>query len=616
MRQRILSLFLLLIVGYLVGQAAHVVVVDDSTFVDASKPEVSISYRRVLTIMDSKGRDAAQWMYVLDQSHKLRSFSAIFTDASGKILKKLKKNDLSVTELSGALADDSYTYYNIYAPETYPFTVTYEWTVDGHGGEIAYPAFCPMTGYDEQVCHASYTIKFASENPCRHQALQCDTLSKKQFTLVEKTDGIKVTFDNLSAIKQEAYALPLDKRLPMVLFAPSRFSYLGTQGCLVTWRDFGVWQYGLLKGRSDLPATLKQKVHELTDALPTKRDKIARLYQYLYDNTRYVSIQLGIGGYQPAKASEVATNGFGDCKGLSNFMIALLQEAGIPATYVAIGTSHAQLLKDFPNLNQLNHAIVAVPMEQDTLWIECTNARIPLGYVHEDIAGHDAVLITADGGKIVRLPQYKAVDNKQESHVKLSVAKNGEVVMNCQIKKTNLQYENALPLLLMGADERQKTLLSNVFFPAAQVSKLQMEEEKGQAVVDVSLEAKSNRYANVSGKRLFVKLNPLKANSENVASVDKRLSPIFLNAAFCDEDDIEVVLPDGYQVESMPKDMEISNQFASFKGTYQKDGDIVHAHYRLIMNEGTFSADQMGELTKTLKAISAAYRQQLVLSVK
>lgn len=168
----------------------------------------------------------------------------------------------------------------------------------------------------------------------------------------------------------------------------------------------------------------------------------------------------------------------------------------------------------------------------------------------------------------------------------------------------------------MGADERQKTLLSNVFFPAAQVSKLQMEEEKGQAVVDVSLEAKSNRYANVSGKRLFVKLNPLKANSENVASVDKRLSPIFLNAVFCDEDDIEVVLPDGYQVESMPKDMEISNQFASFKGTYQKDGDIVYAHYRLIMNEGTFSADQMGELTKTLKAISAAYRQQLVLSVK
>lgn len=121
------------------------------------------------------------------------------------------------------------------------------------------------------------------------------------------------------------------------------------------------------------------------------------------------------------------------------------------------------------------------------------------------------------------------------------------------VKKTNLQYENALPLLLMGADERQKTLLSNVFFPAAQVSKLQMEEEKGQAVVDVSLEAKSNRYANVSGKRLFVKLNPLKANSENVASVDKRLSPIFLNAVFCDEDDIEVVLPDGYQVESMPK---------------------------------------------------------------
>lgn len=76
---------------------------------------------------------------------------------------------------------------------------------------------------------------------------------------------------------------------------------------------------------------------------------------------------------------------------------------------------------------------------------------------------------------------------------------------------------------------------------------------------------------------------------------------------------VGLCLVDGYQVESMPKDMEISNQFASFKVTYLKDGDIVRAHYRLIMNEGTFSANQMSELTKTLKAISAAYRQQLVL---
>lgn len=242
------------------------------------------------------------------------------------------------------------------------------------------------------------------ENPCRHQALQCDTLSKKQFALVEKADGVKATFDNLSAIKQEAYALPLDRQLPMVLFAPSRFSYLGAQGSLATWHDFGVWQYGLLKGRSDLPAALKQKVHELTDALPTKRDKIARLYQYLYDNTRYVSICLSI------RLSTISR------KSMSSY----------------------QWIK----------------MER---WWWTVKSRRPICNM--------------------RMP-----------------------CLCCWWGLTNVK--------------RHK---------------------------------------------------------------------------------------------------EICNQFASFKVTYQKDRDIVRAHYRLIMNEGTFSASQMSELTKTLKAISAAYRQQLVL---
>ena len=613
MRQRVLSLFLFLAAWCSQGWAAHVVVKDDSTIVDASSQEVSMSYRRVLQIMDRKGRGAAQWMCVLDKSHKLRNFSAVFLDAGGKVLKKLKKNDLQMTELSGALADDSYTYYLTYAPETYPFTVTYEWTVDGHDGEIAYPAFCPMTGYEEQVEHASYTIKYDPANPCRYQALQCDKLPEKQFSLTKEDGIIKAIFHQLPAIKQESYALSLDRQLPMVLFAPAKFSYLGTQGDLTNWHDFGQWQYGLLEGRGDLPANLRQKVHEMTDGLPSKREKIARLYQYLYDNTRYVSIQLGIGGYQPALASEVATNGFGDCKGLSNFMIALLREAGISATYVAIGTEHAQLLKNFPNLNQLNHAIVAVPMEQDTLWLECTNARIPLGYVHEDIAGHDAVLITAEGGKLVRLPQYAATDNKQMSKVKLSVAENGVVDMKCQIRKRNRQYENALPLLMMGADERQKVLLSNLFFPAAQVSKLQVEEKKGKAALAISLEASSSRYANVSGKRIFLKLNPLKANYVQVASSENRQTPFCLDAAYCDEETIELALPEGYQVESMPANQEINNQFASFKSAYQKEGNVVRAHYRIVMNEGTYASEKFAEFAKSQKQIASAYRQQIVL---
>lgn len=596
-----------------IGMAANVVVLDDSTFVEASLTDAVTTYRRVLSVPDEKSKRAAFWMCMLDKSNKLSNFSATFKDANGKVLKKLKKGDLQTTELSSSLADDSYTYYTTYEPVSYPVIVTFEWTVSCHDGVISYPAFSPIDDFDEEVNHASYTIRCTTDNPCRYKLVNCESV-KGKVAVEKRGDGsIKAVFDNLPAIKQESYSLPLYRQLPMVMFAPDKFSYLGTQGRLDTWQSFGRWQFSLLAGRGDLPETVKQKVHEMTDALPSKREKIARLYQYLYDNTRYVSIQLGIGGYQPAKASEVAMNGFGDCKGLSNYMIALLREVGIPAIYAAISTTHADLLADFPNLNQLNHAIVAVPMERDTLWLECTNARIPLGYVHEDIAGHQAVLITADGGKMVRLPQYADMANVQHSQIKLGVAANGQVRMDCRIRKTNKQYEDALPLLMMNAEEQRKVVLTNLYCPAAQVALLDFEEEKGQPVITTHLEVSSDKYANVSGKRIFLKVNPLKAASRNISSQADRKSAFTIVNGYTDDEDIVISLPEGYQVETMPEGKELNTRFATFKLAYQKEEKSLHVLYHLVMHAGTYTHDDFAEFVKVKNSIATAYRQQIVL---
>lgn len=595
--------------------ASDVVVLDDSIYVEASGTDCNVTHRRVLLIPDKNASSAAEWGYVCDKNIKLKSFSAVFTTEDGKVLQKVKKGNLQMTELSSSLADESYTYFLNDFPPVYPQIVTQEWTVTNHNAVISYPLFNPMDDYGEQVRRASYTIRCSADNPCRYRMVNCDALLQQgKVSVTQQGDGsVKVVFSQLPSIKQEDYALPLFKQLPMVFFAPNDFSYLGTQGKLDTWRNFGLWQYGLLQGRGDLPESIKQKVHELTDALPGKRDKIARLYQYLYDNTRYVSIQLGIGGYQPIKAADVAANGFGDCKGLSNFMIALLREAGIPAIYAGISTKYADLLKDFPNLNQMNHAIVCVPMEKDSLWLECTNARIPLGYVHEEIAGHEALLVTADGGRVVRLPQYADAENMQKATVELALDSKGKVNMTCNIKATNRQYEAFMPLVLVDANRRQKELLASIHFPGAQVETLKMEEAKGKAEINTLLKATSDRYANVSNKRMFIHLNPLKADYDNISSEENRQSSFELDNGYCDEEDVTLDLPEGYRVEAMPAEKEITNKFASFKLTFKQEGNRLHVLYHLVMHRGVYGAGEYQDFVKTKNAIAKAYRQQVVI---
>jgi len=85
----------------------------------------------------------------------------------------------------------------------------------------------------------------------------------------------------------------------------------------------------------------------------------------MQDHTRYISIQLGIGGWQPFDAAFVQEHGYGDCKALSNYMVALLKTAGITAYSVLIrpGDYRYTFNESFPS-NQFTHVIVCVPFQK------------------------------------------------------------------------------------------------------------------------------------------------------------------------------------------------------------------------------------------------------------
>lgn len=124
----------------------------------------------------------------------------------------------------------------------------------------------------------------------------------------------------------------------------------------------------LLKIAMYLPSLAREKIKELVKDATNDREKVKILYDYLGQSTRYVSIQLGIGGYQPLFASEVFKTGFGDCKALSNYLKAMLSVVGIPSYYAGIKAdgTEKRLYPDFPNFNQMNHVILQVPLAADT----------------------------------------------------------------------------------------------------------------------------------------------------------------------------------------------------------------------------------------------------------
>lgn len=572
----------------------------------------------VYQILNQKAKSLASVSVTCDQNTSLSSFSGQVTDASGNVVKKIKKGDLKRTEYSdGAFATDCYTYYYDYAPPTYPITVTYEWTQDYKDNLLGFTPFLPQPGLRLEVEHAKYELTAPDDMGVRYKVVNMPQTVKE----TKQPDGFTtytVEVSHLSAIPDEDFREPIINLLPAVLFAPSQFSYWGTTGNCATWESFGKWQYSLLEGRDQLSDATKAQLHAMTDTCTSTRSKIAVVYKFLEQTTRYVSIQLGIGGLQPFPASEVCRTGFGDCKGLTNYMRAMLGELGIRSIYATINSgSRKNFYPDFSSAGQSNHVVLCVPEATDSLWIECTNATLPLGYVHSDIAGHNAMAVDEQGGHLVRLPEYADTLNLQTSKVDVALAADGSAKITFEQCSEWEQYEHLIPLRYADEKKRREWLLREVKAPQATVEAIKVDECRTPYMspkMNVEASLASGKYASITGSRMFVPLNPTHRTYSSVASSPNRKGNVYVASGYRDVDIITIHVPEGYAVEALPAGVTLQEAFGQFKlATAKTDEKTVVVNVSLTMHQGTYPPSTFKALYEFKKKVLQQYGQKMVL---
>ena len=596
----------------------NAIILKEETEMDVRNEESATLSRNIsVKILNEKGNEYANFMEVLSKYDKLSSFYGDIKDESGKIIHKIKKSDLQTTEYSSEMATDEITTYYKFTPPTYPITVTYTWKEEISDGVLAYPAFAPQTDYDVEIKHASYRLILGKGLSCRY--LSANTSEKPNKT--ENCDGTtsyEVNFTELRPIERQSYAPPFTDIMPIIYFAPDVFSYRGYNGNASTWKDLGLWHYNLLNGRDILSDNTKKKLHELTDTCKSIKSKITQVYKYLENTTRYVSIQLGIGGFQPAIAENVAKTGFGDCKGLSNYMMAMLKEVGVSSFFTIISTKTRHLPEKFSFQNPFNHAILQVPDMKDTLWIECTDAKLPLGYVHSGITGHDALVITTEGGTLCHLPSYKDEQNKQISKINIDLQANGSAKILINQNSYYRQYEDKAELINFDADERVKVINDMTKLPSAKWGNIEIKEDKrpfGIPELNINAKAESEQYAGISGNVMFVPISTMNKFFKIADNNDRKYN-INIEYGYTDEEITTINLPEGYTPESLPQDTTIEKPYAKFFTTAVLKGKAIEIHQLLQKHHGCYPITMYQDFKNFMKQITDIYNQKIILKKK
>ncbi|WP_394803628.1 DUF3857 domain-containing protein [Niabella hibiscisoli] len=515
------------------------------------------------------------------------------------------------------MADDArYKVHNFYH-KSYPYTVEYE--VEGEmKGIFNLPEWQPVSAPEIAVEKSSLTVITPKDYVLRYKQL---LYSGNVVTKEEKALKIhQWQLNGEAARPNESYAPEWDDISTRVIIAPSLFEFGGYSGEMSSWQHFGKFMLSLYNGRDILPADVKAKVHQLTDHLKTNQEKIATLYRFMQDHTHYISIQLGIGGWQPLDATFVADKKYGDCKALSNYMVALLKEAGIKANNVLIkaGKDETDILSDFPS-NQFNHVVVCVPNGKDSTWLECTSQTVAPGYMGSFTGNREALLVSENGSAIVRTPVYRKEDNLQIRHVKATIDGNGKLTANIITTSMGLQQDDLHSLLNNSSPDEQKKRLQRIFtLSNYEVPSFTYLENREAALptVNETLELVANDYASITGKRLFLRPNIVSTYTTKLAETETRTHDIVCTYAFTDKDTVNITIPEGYGIESMPPPVKLNTPFGAYNTTYKIEGRSILLVRNYERNAGTFPAKDYPDFVDFYNKIYKADQARMVFVKK
>jgi Domain of Unknown Function with PDB structure (DUF3857)/Transglutaminase-like superfamily len=441
---------------------------------------------------------------------------------------------------------------------------------------------------------------------------------------------------DLKAIRKEEEMPPMPGvagRMIVSLFPPGG----APNKVFSSWQEMGIWYKGLTVGRLDASPDIKQKVAALTASVPTTVAKMRVLASFVQHDIRYVAIELGIGGLQPHSAGDVFKHHYGDCKDKVALMSSMLREVGVDSYYVVINSERGSVASETPaNVDAFDHAILAIKLGADIndpslvatlqhprlgriLFFDPTSQLTPFGQIGGYLQANYGLLVTPDGGELIKLPMQLATMNGIRRTARLTLEPTGDVrgeVEEIRVGDRAASQRWALRTVSKDAD-RIKPIenllsgsLSNYVITKAVVENLaQTDQPFG---FRYSFEARN--YAKNAGDLLLVRPRVLGVKSSAILETkEPRQFPIEFEGPVQDTDTFEITLPPGYEVDDLPPPVDADFSFASYHSKTEAKGNVIAYTRTFEVKELSVPVSKTEELKKFYRIIASDERNTAVL---
>lgn len=582
-----------------------------------SKRDVRVNRRTVVTVLNKAGdRHVIDHIYH-SNSVKVRKAEAVIYNTLGKEIRKLRKRDFKDRSAvsGGTLYSDARYLYVDYTPINYPYTLEISYEVS-LSNSFFLPNHFFIQGFNVSTEKSSYTINY---NPTDISINYKESLLEAHAISKAKSNGrLHYSGENFAAIRYEEYSLPFQYLVPRIQIAPNSFYYEGYLGEVTNWNEFGQWFYtNLVAGRDQLSSKTIDEIKTLVAGVEDSIEKAKIVYEYVQRNTRYISVQVGIGGVQPITAGDVDRVKYGDCKGLTNYTKALLEAVGVTSyyTHIEAGSTQFDFQEDFPSIEQGNHVILAIPHEDDYKWIDCTSQELPFGFIGDFNDNRNALVMKPEGGKIVRTVAYINEQNLRKTTADYQIDDQGNLKATVQIKNTGIAYDNRFHIQSRSNEELLRFYVNNW----RKINNLRIvnsafENDKDAISFIESLELEARNYAALNGDRLIFNINSLSNNISVPPRYRNRAHPVKFSRGYKYEDEYTIHLPQNFEIEALPTGTNTENKYGHYNYSVHKNEDNTLTYKRsFLIKEGVYNNEEYDDFRDFFREASLQDNAKVVL---
>lgn len=587
---------------------AHAVYRYDSTDIQVLADN-KIKYTRnyAITILDEKGQRFASFVAHYNKAMDIDKMDAILLDGQGKELKTLKNRDITdVSSYSGTVYNynsDSRAKIYDFQHRIYPYTIIFklEKTIKS---TFFIPEWEAAVSEVSSVQATSLSIQYPANYAIRYKEyMMPEHFNKQVIKAANGEDKTIWSLENLAALKEQPCSMVENFDGPTILLSPTSFQLYGHEGDLNSWQNMGRFFYDLNAGRDELTPEKIAEVKTLVASEPDTYSKVQKLYRYMQQNTRYVADEYAIAGFQTFEAKDVCKTGYGDCKGLVNYLKALLKAADIKAyTTLVFGGSEDfyKLDRAFP-ANNFNHVILCVPQAKDSIWVECTDQQLPAGYLGKFTSDRDVLITTKNGGIITHTPIYNESRNfiVRKATMKFDPSTAGNQTIHLENLYNGPTQDRISNFVKTMPEKDVKDMINKRLpFPSYKVEEYnyqhKVNEEHIPSLIE-TLDADVTGIINSTQKRTFINMSWMRNPMTDIFQTDERTLPIVLNESFVVSDTVMIEMPEGISIEAMPSDKNTKLPFAEYNLHFEYKNNNLILTRKYLQKQGVYDAKLYNE---------------------